>query len=97
MDSTVIQLLMVPILLPIMDALLISRVHFGVMMTVNILVGTMTPPFGLGLFIVTSITGLTIPQILKAAKPFFVPVIILLLLVTYIPAISTWIPSMLFG
>ena len=97
MDSTVIQLLMVPILLPIMDALLISRVHFGVMMTVNILVGTMTPPFGLGLFIVTSITGLTIPQILKAAKPFFVPVIILLLLVTYIPAISTWIPWMLFG
>lgn len=66
-------------------------------MTVNILVGTMTPPFGLGLFIVTSITGLTIPQILKAAKPFFAPVIILLLLVTYVPAISTWIPSLLFG
>lgn len=95
MDATAIQLIMVPILLPVMDALMVSRIQFGVMVTINILVGTMTPPFGLGLFIMTSVSKLSIGQILKATKPFFIPVLAALLAITYIPILSTWLPSLI--
>lgn len=96
MDATAIQIIMVPILLPIIDALAISRVHFGLVVTFNILVGTMTPPFGLGLFIMSSITNLSIPQILKASKPYIIPTFMFLILLTYVPQISTWLPNLLF-
>ena len=97
MDATAIQLIMVPILLPVMKMLGVDMIQFGVMVTLNILVGTMTPPFGLGLFIMASVSKLTIPEILKATKYYFIPVLGALFLITYVPWLSTWLPNLLFG
>ena len=74
-----------------------SMIQFGLMVTVNILIGTMTPPYGLGLFIMSSVSKLSIPQILKATKPFFPIVIAFLLLITYVPWFSEFLPNLLFG
>lgn len=95
MDGTTIQLIMVPILLPIIDALMISRLQFGVMVTINILIGTITPPFGVGLFIMSAISNLSIPKVFKAAIPFMIPLVIALLCITYVPFFTTWLPSIL--
>lgn len=93
MDGTTIQIIMVPILLPIIDALAISRIQFGVMLTINILIGTITPPFGTGLFITSSIANLPMEALLRALKPFFIPLVIALICITYIPFFTTWLPS----
>ena len=95
MDGTTIQLIMVPILFPIMTALGVSPLQFGVMMTINILIGTITPPFGVGLFIMSAISGLSIPKIFKAALPFFIPLLAALICITYIPWFTTWLPGLL--
>lgn len=97
MDATAIQLIMVPILLPVIKTIGMSMIQFGLMVTVNILIGTMTPPYGLGLFIMSSVSKLSIPQILKATKPFFPIVIAFLLLITYVPWFSEFLPNLLFG
>lgn len=90
-----IKLILLPILLPIIDAFGIDRLHFGVLMTCNTLIGLATPPVGLGLFVMASITDLEINDIVKAMLPFYIPLIIALLVITYVPAFTLWLPDLL--
>ncbi len=96
LEANTIKLIMVPLMLPIIDAMGISRLQFGVIQTLNALVGITTPPVGIGLFVMSSVTGMKITEIVKAFKPFYVTLLIALLAVTYIPALTTWLPSVLF-
>ncbi len=97
MEAGVALILLVPILVPILNIVGIDLVHFGVLMTLNLMIGCATPPVGVSLFVVSHITETKVESLMRAILPFLVPPIIVLFLITYIPTIVTWIPSLAFG
>lgn len=97
LDMTPAIILFTPILLPIITALGINTVHFGVMMVVNLAIGLFTPPVGVCLFLTCGIAKCSINDVVKGFIPFFVITLVDLLLITYIPAFSTWLPTMIYG
>ena len=88
-------LILTPVLLPVATNLGIDPVHFGSIMVFNLLIGIITPPMGIGLFIMANITGWRVERIARASMPFLIPLIATLLLITFIPAITLWIPQVL--
>ncbi len=88
MDTTPAILILVPILLPIVQSVGVNPIHFGVIMTVNLAIGFVTPPIGLNLFVANSLTGLSIIDISKHAIPFIIAFLIALMMITFIPDIS---------
>ncbi len=92
MDMTPAILIFTPIFLPIVTAMGMDAIHFGVMMVVNLSLGLCTPPVGSVLFIGCSVAGTKIERVIKPLAPMFVAMVIVLLLVTYVPAISMWLP-----
>jgi tripartite ATP-independent transporter DctM subunit len=96
MDMTPAVLIFTPIFLPVVADLGIDPVHFGIIMVVNLTVGLCTPPVGSLLFIGCSVANLSIMKVIRPLVPFFIAMIVALMLVTYIPALSLWLPG-LFG
>lgn len=94
MENSTLLILLAPIFLPIAIQLGIDPVQFGVIMVLNLMIGVVTPPVGTALYVVSSMTGVSVGRLAKPTLLFVVPLIIVLILVTYIPAISLWIPSM---
>jgi len=92
-----ILLIMVPIVLPLLEPLGIDPIHFGVMLVINMELALMSPPVGLNLFVISNISKIPLAQVLRGTMPFFCLMIGLLILVTYIPVISTWLPNLLMG
>jgi C4-dicarboxylate transporter DctM subunit len=88
MDTTPAILILSPILLPIVTAVGMNPVHFGVVMVVNLAIGFVTPPIGVNLFVASSLTEVPVMEIAKKAMPMIFMFLIALLLITYIPAIS---------
>ncbi|WP_398441438.1 TRAP transporter large permease [Sedimentibacter sp.] len=88
MDTTPAILILVPILLPIVQSIGVNPIHFGVIMTVNLAIGFVTPPIGLNLFVANSLTGLSIIDISKYAIPFIIAFLVALMMITFIPDIS---------
>lgn len=84
-----------PILLPIVTALGIDPVHFGIIMIMNLAIGLFSPPVGVCLFVFCGIAGIGISESVKAFVPFFAAMVLVLLAVTYIPALATCFPSLL--
>ena len=97
MDMTPALLIFTPILMPVVQKLGMDPVQFGVMMTLNLCVGICTPPVGSALFIGCSVGDTTIPKVIKPLIPFFLTLIAVLMLVTYVPAISLGLPRLLLG
>ncbi len=95
MDMTPAVLIFTPIFLPIVTALGMDPIHFGIMMVVNLCVGICTPPVGSVLFIGCSVAGVRIQDVIKPLLPQFAAMIIVLLMVTFIPALSMFIPNLL--
>jgi C4-dicarboxylate transporter DctM subunit len=84
-----------PILTPVAMQFGIDPIHFGIIIIVNLAVGMVTPPIGVNLFVACQIAGLRIEQIMKSMLPFYLILIIDILLVTYLPQITLWLPSIL--
>jgi len=95
MDMTPAVLIFTPIFLPIVAAMGVDPIHFGIIMVLNLSVGLCTPPVGSVLFIGCSVAGLSIDKVIKPLLPMFVAMVIVLLLVTYFPQISLWLPGKL--
>ena len=87
-------IIMTPILLPVATALGVDPIAFGVILTVNLAIGFCTPPLGVNLFVASGISGVSIEKLSKAILPFFAGMLILLMLITYVPAISLALPSL---
>ncbi|HZJ20895.1 MAG TPA: TRAP transporter large permease subunit, partial [Pricia sp.] len=94
MDMTPAVLIFTPIFLPVVTKLGIDPVHFGIIMVLNLCIGLCTPPVGSVLFVGVGIAKTTIAKVVKPLLPLFVAMIIALMLVTYIPALSLWLPSL---
>ena len=95
MDPTPAVLIFTPIFLPIVQTWGMHPVHFGLMMIMNLCVGTLTPPVGAILFAGCRTHGVKIEQIIKMLMPFFIVILVSLLLITYLPALSMFIPKAL--
>jgi tripartite ATP-independent transporter DctM subunit len=95
MDMTPAVLIFTPILLPVVQKFGMDPIHFGLMMIFNLCIGLCTPPVGSVLFVGCSVAQTTLRQVLRPLLPFFAAMVIVLLLVTYVPALSLWLPSLL--
>jgi C4-dicarboxylate transporter DctM subunit len=97
MEPSAIILILAPILFPIAVQLGIDPIHLGVIMVVNLDIGLITPPVGLNLFVTSAVTGMTLPETIRAAMPWLMILLIFLVIVTYIPTVSMFLPNMLFA
>lgn len=95
METTSIQVILVPILAPVLLSMGVDLVHFGVVMTLNLMIGLLTPPFGMGLFVVSKVAKIPVAKTLKETMPFLVPLVIVLMAITLIPSLVTWLPNLL--
>ncbi|EPB9484001.1 TRAP transporter large permease [Citrobacter farmeri] len=93
MDMAPLILILTPVLLPVTNALGIDPVHFGMIMLVNLGIGLITPPVGSVLFVASAVSKQKIEQVVKAMLPFYAVLFLVLMLVTYIPAISLFLPK----
>ena len=97
MEPSSVVMITVPLLLPIATTLGIDPIHFGVVMVVNMELGMITPPVGLNLFVASGITGLSLKDVIMASLPWSFTILAGLLIITYIPIISLWLPNLMFG
>lgn len=93
-DSAVLQLVLLPILVPIAQKLGIDMVHFGMIFTLNTMIGLCTPPYGMLLFIVSAISGEKMNLIVKEIAPMIFAMVVVLAVVTYVPDVVLWVPRM---
>lgn len=95
LDLTAALIILTPVMLPIAVSIGMDPVHFGIMMTVNLAIGLVTPPVGICLFAVCNIAKISIGKVSKAIVPLLAAMIVVLLLVTYVPEISMYLPNLL--
>ena len=90
-------LILSPILLPVVKAFGIDPVHFGVIICFNLIIGIITPPMGIGIFVAARVARLTPEQVLRKIIPFFIPLLVGLLLISLLPNLTLWLPNKVFG
>ena len=96
MEPSSVVMIMVPLLLPIAKALGVDLVHFGILLIVNMEIGMITPPVGLNLFVASGLTGMNLKDVIVSCLPWTLTLFIGLILVTYIPEISLWLPNLMY-
>ena len=94
MDMAPALLIFTPIFLPVIQSIGMSEIQFGVMMVMNLAIGTVTPPVGSVLFVGCSVANLRVEKVVPRLIPYFAAMVVGLLLITYVPAFSLWLPSM---
>ncbi|MEW6670062.1 MAG: TRAP transporter large permease [Thermodesulfobacteriota bacterium] len=97
MEPSAAILILAPLFLPIVMKLGIDPIHFGIIMTVNMEIGMITPPVGLNLFVASGISGMSLWDVFRGAAPFMIIMLLGLFIITYVPVISLWIPKLLYG
>lgn len=96
METIAAITILTPVLLPIAVSLGIDPVHFGVVMVLNLMIGLLTPPVGMVLYVLSRVTNVPFEECTKATIPFVIPLVIVLLLVTFIPSLSMWLPTLIY-
>ena len=86
-----------PILAKPLVAAGVDPVHLGMVVVFNLMIGLLTPPMGLALFLVSDIAKVSMKEVLREMMPYYIPLIVTLLLITYIPGVTTWIPRLAVG
>ncbi|MCO5104049.1 MAG: TRAP transporter large permease subunit [Burkholderiaceae bacterium] len=97
MEPTGIILILAPIFFPIATQLGIDPIHLGIIMVVNMEIGMVTPPVGLNLFVTSGVTGMSLVEVTRAALPWLMVLLVFLMMVTYIPQISLFLPELMMG
>lgn len=95
LESTSAILILVPVLAPVAETFGVHPYHFAAIVIFNLLLGLLTPPVGMVLFVLSSTTGYKVSTIIRGVLPFFVPMLIVLLIITFFPVVSTGLPALL--
>ncbi|PXY22689.1 TRAP transporter large permease [Prauserella muralis] len=95
MEGTSVLVITVPILLPIAVEFGVDPLHFGVIAIINLMIGLLTPPIGAVLYVLSPVTGLPVHEVFRGTVPFLVPLLAVLLLVTFVPSVVTFLPGVL--
>ena len=93
METMAIMIILVPILLPLLTSLQIDLVHFGIILLVNLVIGQVTPPVGVLCFVAMAITREKLGPLIRELWPFLIALIVALAIITYVPALSLWLPK----
>lgn len=88
-------IILAPMLLPVVSKLGIHPIHFGIFMTVNLAVGFITPPYGANLFVASAVAGIQLDEMLKYIFPFIIGMVVVLLLLTFLPWFSMFLPGLM--
>ena len=86
--------ILVPVFLPIIEKLAIDPVQFGVIMVLNLMIGLLTPPVGMVLYVLSRVSGLPFERCVTATAPFLIPLLVVLALITFIPSLTLWLPTL---
>jgi TRAP-type C4-dicarboxylate transport system permease large subunit len=97
LDSTTAILVIAPIIAKPLEAAGVDPVHLGMVVVFNLMIGLLTPPMGLALYLVADIAKVTMKEVLREMLPFYIPLGVTLLLITYMPWLTTWIPRLAVG
>ena len=97
LEPTAAILILVPVLMPVVQQLGIDPVHFGLVMVLNLMIGLLHPPMGMVLFVLARVANLSIEKTTMAILPWLVPLLLSLLLITYVPSISLWLPRLFYS
>jgi len=95
LEPAPLLIILVPVLAPLAARVGIDPIHFGTIFVMNAVIGLITPPVGASLFVVCSVGRISLERISRAIWPFVGVAVVILLLVTYVPALATWLPRML--
>ena len=96
--ETIVSILILgPILMEVITKVGIDPVHFGLVMTLNLMIGLITPPFGVVLFVMVHVSGISFERVVRATLPFLIPLIVVLIMITLFPPLVTWLPNLLMG
>ncbi|WP_108261473.1 TRAP transporter large permease [Mangrovicoccus ximenensis] len=97
MEPSGLLVIVAPLVFPIAIELGIDPIHLGIIMVVNMEIGMITPPVGLNLFVTSGVAGMPMMAVVRAAAPFLAVLFVFLILVTYVPFLSTWLPTLMMG
>ena len=97
MEPSGLIVIVAPLVFPIAIQLGIDPIHLGIIMVVNMEIGMITPPVGLNLFVTSGVAGMSMMAVVRAALPFLAVLFVFLIIVTYVPIISTWLPTLMMG
>jgi len=97
MEPSGLLLIVAPVVFPIALELGVDPIHLGIIMVVNMEIGMITPPVGLNLFVTSGVAGMPMMRVVRAAVPFTAVLFVFLIMVTYIPWLSTWLPTTFMG
>jgi len=97
MEALAALIILIPVFMPVIKAVGIDPVHFGLVAVLNLMIGTLTPPVGIVLFVVSRVAKLPFEEVARATAPFLVPLIVVLLLITVFPELVLFLPRVIFG
>jgi tripartite ATP-independent transporter DctM subunit len=97
LDTSAIMLLVTPVVVPAVIALGIDPVHFGLVLIVNLMIGLLTPPVGMALFVTASLSGEPVEKVAAASFPYVLSLTGVLILITYVPQLVLWLPNLVYG
>jgi tripartite ATP-independent transporter DctM subunit len=97
METVVAILIITPMLMPVITKVGIDPLHFGLIMVLNLMIGLLTPPFGVVLFVMVGVSGLSFERVVRGTLPFILPLLVVLALITFFPPLVTWLPNLVMG
>ena len=97
MEGTAAILILSPILFPVMTAMGVSETQACLIIILNLMIGVVTPPVGIVLYVTSNVAKVSANRVIKATIPFLLPLFITLMIVTYVPAVTNWLPSLVYG
>jgi len=97
MEAIAAMMILVPILLPVSVNLNIPAIQFGIIIVLNLMIGTITPPVGVVLYVTANVAKISFERVTKATAPFIIPLLVVLLLITLFPILTTFLPKLLLG
>jgi tripartite ATP-independent transporter DctM subunit len=96
METVAAITILVPVLLPIAVGVGVDPVHFGVIMVLNLMIGLLTPPVGMVLYVLSRVAGISFERCSAATLPFLFPLVVVLVLITFVPSFSMWLPTLIY-
>ena len=96
-EATAAQIVLAPMLVPVAVAFGIDPVHFGMVFIFNMAIGSLTPPMGNLMFVTCGVTKCSTEEFIKECRVFYVMLFVMLLLMSYVPFLSTWLPNLIYG
>ena len=94
MEALSVMVITVPVLVPIMKIMQFDPLHMGVVLVLNLMIGLITPPIGMSLFVTSKVGGVKLEELCRAVIPFIIPLVLVLFLITYVPECVTWLPRL---